>query len=629
MSSATHVSLMSSPLRGRAPSTSPLPPNSTSSASIALTIGARHSHTPTATQPHSSSSRISPAPLYQPHQQPLILLRPHPSLPHSTPSSAAAVASSLSSSSSSLDPSAALSSAAGVPFFVAASVSSSASGASLSTSAHSAFSFPAASAPPSSAAGPSAFSAPSASSPLLSSPGAASGGAVSKRISFCSVSPAAPSSTPSSSRSLVSFDDWHRLLASSVCRVDKRAVSAVVLRWLVQEGYADVADCFEAEALLKADRPSAHIEERTAIRKLILGGDVAAAVSRCNALYPAMLDQPQHAALAFMAQQQTLIELIREQQMDQALAFARQEMAPRAQHHPALMLELEKTMSLLAFPQPATQSPYGTLLSQQRRHAVSSAFNAALLQQQQQIVQPHSSATVSQLSSLQPAVSDLVRLMQRLQCLQPQLACTHSYPTLGVICKLSAAITATASTTGAGLDSGAASGAPSAAAQRSNSVASASVLSPVASRTPVTMPMPSRSVARHQLPSPFLLSSSVQPSVPPSPVSLSASLPGPLPASSGSMSPSLTAIPQLSSAASTSSSRRSSINTPSPFSLTSPLPSHVARIAAYSSAASGSGGGGGGGRGGSSVSGSSSSTQSTRRGSAHNPPRSDDDDMVT
>ena len=449
------------------------------------------------------------------------------------------------------------------------------------------------------------------------------------------------------------MDEWCRLLVSSRRRVDKRVVSDIVLRWLVAEGYADVADCFEAEALLKADRPSAHIEERTAIRKLILSGDAAAAVSRCNALYPAMLDQPQHASLSFMAQQQTLIELIREQLIDKALAFARQEMAPRAQHQPQLMLELEKTMSLLAFPQPSTQSPYGTLLSQQRRHAVSSAFNAALLQQQQQSVQPlpaaFSPSTASPLSALQPAASELVRLVQRLHCLQPQLACTHSYPTVSVACKPSAAITASAGTTGgnaaAGLDSGSAVDGASSASQRSNSVVAASpslssaLLSPVASRTPVTMPMPSRSVARHQLPSPFMLSSSAQPSVPPSPVSLSlsASPPGSSLSAAG-LSPSFPPLSSSSSGSSplsASSSRRSSLSTAVPFSLLSPAaaaaPSASSRVvsvtASLSFRGSSSGSSGSRGRGESSSSSSSSSASPTRRGQPQ-PPRAEDDDMT-
>ena len=533
-----------------------------------------------------------------------------------------------------------MSSAGGpVPFFVASSTASStAAGGALSASVHSAFSFPAGS-----TTSLSSSAAAFGSSPLgllTASSAGASSGTSAKRISFCSALPqtnshpavsssasasasaSASVSASSSSRSssvVVSSDDWYRLLSVSASRgVDKRSVSSLVLRWLVAEGYADVADCFEAEALLKADRPSAHIEERTAIRKLILSGDVAAAVSRCNALYPALLDQPQHAALSFMAQQQTLIELIREQRMDRALAFARQEMAPRAQHHPALMTELEKTMSLLAFPQPATQSPYATLMSQQRRHGVSSAFNAALLQQQQQTMQPSSSTSANPLTSLQPTASDLVRLVHRLQCLQPQLACTHSLPLVAIACKPSAAVIASGPATGSGVDGAAVDGASS-ASQRSNSVVSASpalssaaMLSPVASRTPVTMPFPSRSLARHQQPSPFLLSSSAQSSVPPSPVSLS---------------------PYTSVSA--SSSRRSSLTLahpqPEPFALPSPAAAPSARAAA-SHGSLGSSAVSGGSRGGSSASSIIRSVQSAQRGGQQQQQqhrRTDDDSDMT
>ena len=192
---------------------------------------------------------------------------------------------------------------------------------------------------------------------------------------------------------------------------------------LVLEGYADVADCFEGETLLKADRPSVSIEERMGIRKAVLNGDIAGALEQCNALYPDLFDSPRHSSLFFLLQQQRLIELIRTGQVTAAIQFARSDLAPRAQHQPSFLAELERIMSLLAFESPATQSPYGYLLSQQQRQAVASQFNLALLAQQQ------SSSTAQHTQHR----SQLVNCLQALHRMQATLATSHHIPTLTLI----------------------------------------------------------------------------------------------------------------------------------------------------------------------------------------------------
>lgn len=56
--------------------------------------------------------------------------------------------------------------------------------------------------------------------------------------------------------------------------------------------------------------------------------------------------------LFFHLQQQRLIELIRGGDIATALQFASEELAPRAEEHPDLLPELERTMALLAFELP-------------------------------------------------------------------------------------------------------------------------------------------------------------------------------------------------------------------------------------------------------------------------------------
>ena len=51
----------------------------------------------------------------------------------------------------------------------------------------------------------------------------------------------------------------------------------------------------------------------------------------------------------FRLQQQKLIEYIRQGRVVEALEFAQDELAPRGEENPEFLVELEKTMALLAF----------------------------------------------------------------------------------------------------------------------------------------------------------------------------------------------------------------------------------------------------------------------------------------
>lgn len=72
--------------------------------------------------------------------------------------------------------------------------------------------------------------------------------------------------------------------------------------------------------------------------------------SRCGTPLAQILDT--NPLLFFHLQQQRLIELIRAGDITAALQFASEELAPRAEEHPDLLPELERTMALLAFELP-------------------------------------------------------------------------------------------------------------------------------------------------------------------------------------------------------------------------------------------------------------------------------------
>uniref|UniRef100_D8PP65 CTLH domain-containing protein n=1 Tax=Schizophyllum commune (strain H4-8 / FGSC 9210) TaxID=578458 RepID=D8PP65_SCHCM len=149
--------------------------------------------------------------------------------------------------------------------------------------------------------------------------------------------------------------------------------------YLVIEGYKSAAVEFSQEASLAAPVDFDSIENRMNIREALQRGDVEDAITRVNDLNPDILDT--NPALYFHLQQQRLIELIRDNRIDEALQFAQNELAPRGEENPEFLADLEKTMTLLAFESsPAAPPAVSELLSSGQRQKTAGEVNAAILE---------------------------------------------------------------------------------------------------------------------------------------------------------------------------------------------------------------------------------------------------------
>ncbi|KAL1681546.1 CTLH/CRA C-terminal to lish motif domain-containing protein [Schizophyllum commune] len=149
--------------------------------------------------------------------------------------------------------------------------------------------------------------------------------------------------------------------------------------YLVIEGYKSAAVEFSQEASLAAPVDFDSIENRMNIREALQRGDVEDAITRVNDLNPDILDT--NPALYFHLQQQRLIELIRDNRIDEALQFAQSELAPRGEENPEFLADLEKTMTLLAFESsPAAPPAVSELLSSGQRQKTAGEVNAAILE---------------------------------------------------------------------------------------------------------------------------------------------------------------------------------------------------------------------------------------------------------
>ena len=156
----------------------------------------------------------------------------------------------------------------------------------------------------------------------------------------------------------------------------KAMMNRLVMDYLVIEGHKEAAECFQAESGTSAGLDLDTIVTRREIRCSVEGGDVQTALARAHALSPELLSQSPE--LGFHINQQQLIELIRADRIEEAIAFAQVELGPKAELSAPLLAELERTMLLLAYPD-LSQCPERELLSQAQRQRTASRLNAAVL----------------------------------------------------------------------------------------------------------------------------------------------------------------------------------------------------------------------------------------------------------
>lgn len=155
-------------------------------------------------------------------------------------------------------------------------------------------------------------------------------------------------------------------------------MNRLIMNYLVTEGFKEAAEKLSKEANIGADIDLSSLDDRIKIRDAIRDGRITEATDIVNKLYPELLDSDNY--LHFHLQQQHLIELIRDGKVEEALNFAQQKLAERGEESGEVLAEMERTLSLLAFEDPAN-SPFGDLLNTSHRQKVASELNAAILRQ--------------------------------------------------------------------------------------------------------------------------------------------------------------------------------------------------------------------------------------------------------
>ncbi|CAF1155211.1 unnamed protein product [Rotaria sordida] len=164
--------------------------------------------------------------------------------------------------------------------------------------------------------------------------------------------------------------------------LERSTLNRLIINYLITEGFKDAAEIFAEEAGISLNNVDLTlVDERLRIREAIETGRIQDAICLINKKAPELLDQNKE--LGFHLKQQSLIELIRLNLIDEALTYAQVHLAEFAEDDIKMRQELEKTMALLVFDKPL-ESPYGYLMETSHRQIIANQINNALLIYQNQ-----------------------------------------------------------------------------------------------------------------------------------------------------------------------------------------------------------------------------------------------------
>ena len=120
--------------------------------------------------------------------------------------------------------------------------------------------------------------------------------------------------------------------AKGTVGVKKERMNRLVMNYFVTEGHVDAAREFARESGTATEVDLDTIKDRMLIRRAVQRGEVTEAMDRVNDLNPEILEHDSR--LFFHLQQQRLIELIRQKEVDKALLFAQEYLAPLGEENP-------------------------------------------------------------------------------------------------------------------------------------------------------------------------------------------------------------------------------------------------------------------------------------------------------
>ncbi|TVU29703.1 hypothetical protein EJB05_21282 [Eragrostis curvula] len=171
----------------------------------------------------------------------------------------------------------------------------------------------------------------------------------------------------------------------------------IVRSYLLHYGYQDTLNSFDMAS--ETDPPANHqngfgeppemygLSHRKLLRQLIMSGDIDSTFKKLGEWYPQVI-KDEKSVICFLLHSQRFIEYIRAEQLEDAVKYARSNLASFLTHK-AFEGLLKECVALLAYEKPA-ESCIGYLLGSPQREFVADAVNAAVLSTNPNMKDPES-----------------------------------------------------------------------------------------------------------------------------------------------------------------------------------------------------------------------------------------------
>ena len=172
----------------------------------------------------------------------------------------------------------------------------------------------------------------------------------------------------------ISNEKWQKEL--NVQKMNKDKMNKIIANYLFIQGYCQPLKKFISEAKIQFDFDEKLLNQRFLIRQLITTNQIVKAIQEINSIDKNILIE--NKVINFVLQRQILFNYIKENKLQEALNFAKDNLLPLSEGDEFLYKELEKAMGVLAY-ENINDSPEKELITDKFLEKVASKINLVIL----------------------------------------------------------------------------------------------------------------------------------------------------------------------------------------------------------------------------------------------------------
>jgi glucose-induced degradation protein 8 len=197
--------------------------------------------------------------------------------------------------------------------------------------------------------------------------------------------------------------EWGKVIENS--QVSKGLINSLILQYFDIGSFKDAAVEFMRESFVEPDVDMNSLHERECIRSKIVDGDFLGAMELVNCISPAILQDNQR--LLFDLYQQHFVGILLSGNAQEAIAFAKSNLAPLVLQNPLLLKDIEHIMSLVIYTDITKDCPAHLrgVIDKSRKYDLADSVNRAVLEHEGHPVEPELMGMLRQLVNTQNEIA--------------------------------------------------------------------------------------------------------------------------------------------------------------------------------------------------------------------------------